>query len=96
MTYAISNTEGDHLGFIVLSGGPESGDCLVRSLLVESDKFDSPESKFIHSLQLLGELCWEQVKDEFRITDSEGIEVLVEKAGRMTGAGFVFSVETVI
>ena len=95
MTYAISNTEGDHLGFIVLSGGPESGDCLVRLLPAESDKLDSPESQFLHSLQLLGELFWEQVKDEFRIADSEGIEVLIEKAGRMTGSSFVFSVEIV-
>lgn len=93
VTYAISNTEGDHLGFILLSGGPDAGDCLVRSLPVNGDKFDLPESEYLYALQQMGELRWERVSEEFRICGPDGGALLTEKQGRMTGAGLVFAVE---
>ncbi len=96
MTYAISNEHGDHLGFIVLSGGPKAGDCVIRSMPADQAARDTRELEFLTSLQELGELQWESVSDEFRIMDSEGVVVLVEKGGRMTGSGQVFLVEAVV
>ncbi|MFK8031997.1 MAG: hypothetical protein AB8G18_17335 [Gammaproteobacteria bacterium] len=95
MTYAISNVEGDHLGFILLSGGPDSGDCLVRSQPFDSHVKETNESVFLRKLQLLGELKWERVTDEFQIMSQDGEVLLVEKAGRMRGAGFNYMVEEI-
>ncbi len=93
MSYAISNTEDAHLGFILLSGGPDEGDCLVRSLPADKKEIETPESKFLYSLQLMGELQWERVKEEVRIFEPDGDVVLVERAGRMIGSRFIYTVE---
>ncbi len=93
MSYAVSNREGDHLGFILLSGGPDSGDCLVRSLPAEEEYSDFPESIPLLKLQAHGELLWERVADVFQIYDPEGVVVLEERGGRMTGYGFEYVVE---
>ncbi len=93
MSYAISNTESAHLGFILLSRGPDAGDCMVWSLAVASEDIETPRPKFLHSPQLVGELQWERVNEEFRISEPGGDVVLVENLERMTGAGFVFLVE---
>jgi len=95
VTYAVSNTEGDHLGFVLLSGGPDSGDCLVRLFPAEADHFDLPESKPLQALQAHGELYWERVADAFYIYDPEGDIALTEKGGRMVGYGFEYLVEEI-
>ena len=79
MSYAVSNREGDHLGFILLSGGPDSGDCLVRSLPAEEEYAETPESQPLLKLQALGELYWERVADVFQIYDLEGEIALKER-----------------
>ena len=93
MSYAVSNREGDHLGFILLSGGPDSGECLVRSLPAEEEHSKVPESVPLLKLQAHGELQWERVKDVFQIYDPEGDVALEERGGRMTGYGFEYVVE---
>lgn len=92
--FRVSNAEGDHLGFILMAGGPEEGQCLVRSLPFESRHFDAPESQYLYSLQQLGELDWRRESDRVRIFDSDGDVALTECEGRMTGAGFVYGVES--
>lgn len=92
MTFAISTLEGDHLGFIVLSGETASGDCVIKSLPASSESIVSPASQYLQSLQKLGELYWQLVGDEYHITDADGETVLIEKQGRMTGSQFVYEV----
>ncbi len=96
MTYAISNIHGDHLGFIVMSGGPDAGDCAIRSIAADKAIESTKEFEFLASLQRAGELQWEHIRDEFRINDHEGVTLLVEKGGQMTGSGMIFLVETVV
>ncbi len=93
MSYAVSNLDGDHLGFIVLSGGPDSGDCLVRSLPAERAHAEFPESQPLLTLQSCGELYWERVADIVQIYDPEGEVAFSERDGRMTGYGFEYFVE---
>ncbi len=93
MSYAVSNREGDHLGFIFLSGGPDYGECLVRSLPAEEENSKIRESMLLLKLQTHGELQWERVADVFQIFDPEGEVALEERGGRMTGYGFEYVVE---
>lgn len=58
MTYAIQNSEGQHMGFLLMAGGETSGDCIFRSLPRESELFDTNDAKLLYEMQLLGEFSY--------------------------------------
>ena len=93
MTFAIQTTDGQHLGFLLFAGGPESGDCIFRSLPNESGNFDIAESEHLFDLQQRGEFRWSRRGDEsIAIEDSDGALVAELSESRLTSSAFVFNV----
>ena len=70
MSYAIRTPGGEHLGFLLTSGGPGSGDCIFRLLPFEAGNFDTPESEYLFTLQQHGEFQWRESDATFSVTDS--------------------------
>ena len=58
MSYAIHNTKGEHLGFLLLAGEGENGDCIFRSLPGKPELFDTEETGILYSFQEEGEFQW--------------------------------------
>jgi len=67
MSYAIQNTNGEHLGFLLLSGEGENGDCIFRSLPKNPELFESNETKLLYSYQEQGEFQWLVTSDGLKI-----------------------------
>ncbi len=59
MTFAIQNTEGKHLGFLLMVGDGKGGDCIFRSLPQDAELFESEETKLLYEMQLLGEFSYQ-------------------------------------
>lgn len=68
MSYAINNVNGQHLGFLLISGDEESGECIFRSLPNNPDVFDSEESQLLHNFQEQGEFHWNVTSNGIEIT----------------------------
>lgn len=57
LTFAIQNSNGDHLGFLLMVGST-SGDCIFRSLPANPNNLETPESNHLLTLQNQGEFSW--------------------------------------
>ncbi len=58
MSFAIASPGGEHLGFVLLQGGPRSGDCLVRFLPKDAGQFAQPANRPLRGLMGHGEMSW--------------------------------------
>lgn len=63
LTFAIQNSNGEHLGFLLMVGNAV-GDCIFRSLPANEDNLDTPETKHLFALQNQGEFSWEMQQDK--------------------------------
>lgn len=63
LTFAIQNSKGEHLGFLLMVGNTV-GDCIFRSLPASADNLDTPETKHLFALQNQGEFSWEMQQDK--------------------------------
>lgn len=61
MSYAINHPNGDHLGFVLLVGGPERGDAIVRFLPNKAEHFESAHGKVLAALMDAGEFTWHEI-----------------------------------
>ena len=73
MSYAIQNRNGDHLGFLLMAGENNNGECIFRSLPGKPELFETEESDLLFHLQEQGEFTW--------IVTTEGIEITNEATG---------------
>ena len=92
-TYAIRTVEGQHLGFLLMAGGPEAGDCIFRSLPFDSENFDIPESTHLYALQQQGEFQWRLSDAVFLVLDGEGVPIASIRKDRMTSSSLSYEVE---
>jgi hypothetical protein len=76
MSYAIQNSEGKHLGFLLMAGDNGSGDCIFRSLPNEKGVFDSVESECLYELQCMGEFTYRLEGGQTEICNSHKSIVL--------------------
>jgi len=68
MSFAIQNEKGKHLGFLLMVGSDNVGDCIFRSLPSESDGFECAESELLFNLQSLGEFNYSRSEELVGIT----------------------------
>ena len=93
MSFAVQSKNAEHLGFLLLAGGPNSGDCIFRSLPFESGNFDIPESEYLYELQLKGEFHWTKSDDQsYRINSPDGELVAELEGNEMTSGGYSYLV----
>ena len=90
--WVIRTAEGEHLGFLLMRGGPASGHCVIRSLPFDAGNFDIPESEHLFALQQQGEFPWSKTDAGLRIYDGYGSTVATVDAGRMTSADFRYEI----
>lgn len=75
LTFAIQNSNGDHLGFLLMVGST-SGDCIFRSLPATANNLDTPATKHLFALQNQGGFSWEMQQDKtITIFDQSGNQV---------------------
>ena len=72
------------LGFILMSGGPDSGDCLIRPVPTLLRTSDGPELQRLDALKRLGECQWRDVGGATMITAPNG-----ETVGELRGGTFI-------
>lgn len=68
MSFAILNSDGEHLGFLLLAGEDSSGDCIFRSLPSKAELFDTEASKVLYRLQEQGEFSWQKTENRFEVS----------------------------
>jgi hypothetical protein len=91
-TFAIQNTQGKHLGFLLMVGSA-SGDCIFRSLPTEANNFETPESEHLYQLQTYGEFSWSKKQNnEFEIFNQEGNKVAWINGTELKTNKFTFKV----
>ena len=90
MTYAIRRISKEHLGFILTSGGPNSGNCIFRSLPVNSNDFDAPDSVLLYDLQVRGEFRWLREGDTVLVKDDHGLVIARISEGNLSIGDFTF------
>lgn len=93
MSYAIRTLGGEHLGFLLMAGGPGSGNCIFRSLPFESENFDIAESEYLFALQQQGEFQWREADAVCRISDHQGNPIASIRDSRLTSSEFCYAVE---
>lgn len=91
MSFALRTKDGRQVGYLLLSGGPKSGDCTFRSFPEERGDLDLPESEYLTELEQQGELRWKDAGEgRFRIEDTSA-ELVGERDGdELTSARFSF------
>jgi len=75
MSFAILNSDGDHLGFLLLAGEGDSGDCIFRSLPAKSELFDSEPSEVLYYLQEQGEFSWRRHAEQIEVSGPSQVVV---------------------
>ena len=83
MSYAIQNKDGEHLGFLLMAGEGEKGDCIFRSLPNKSELFETPGSEILSQLQEQGEFEWQVTNGKVEIEHPETKERAVIEDGMM-------------
>ena len=80
---AIQLSSGEHVGFVLFSGGPSAGECIFQVLPREADAFDDPAFKFLedYGFRIAGEHRWESDGDKILLTLSTGRTAVVHMAG---------------
>ena len=71
MSFAIKDKNGEHLGFLLLAGEGEKGDCIFRSLPNKSELFETPESEILSQYQEQGEFVWKVIGEKIEIENPE-------------------------
>jgi len=93
IVYSVWNLDDDQLGFVLLSGSPEGGECLIKLQPADEANLHNEESVFLLKLQTIDALFWARVNDGYRIYDANDETWLEEKEGFMKGSGFLYRVE---
>ena len=91
-SYAIRTLEGQHLGFLLMAGGPDRGDCIFRSLPSDTQNVDIPESTHLSALQQQGECHWHTTESAVLILNDDGEPVASIANDRMTSSRLSYEV----
>jgi hypothetical protein len=94
MSYAIQNTDGEHLGFLFVLAEKEGsgGDCIFRSLPFTPELFDAPESELLFHYQELGEFQWAVTQQGLEIQHPETGETAAITGDTLNINGLIYRV----
>jgi hypothetical protein len=93
VSYAIKRAPDEHLGFLLLAGGPEGGDCIFRSLPRRAEDLSADDVERLYGLQLQGEFHWERSGSSLVVVDDDRRAIATIEEGRMIIGEYTFEVE---
>jgi len=80
---AIQSASGEHFGFLLFSGDPPSGDCILQLLRRNPAAFDDPAFQYLenYGYRTAGEHRWELHGQTISLALSTGDRATVDLAG---------------
>lgn len=90
MSFAILNADGEHLGFLLLAGHGDLGECIFRSFPTEPELLDTEPSQLLTRLQSQGEFEWKKVGRQLEVfaADQTLVACIVDQQLEIEGLDF--------